>query len=166
VGRLAAVEPKDRLARAEGAFRAALDADPGLVEARVRRGRTLLLLGRRAEAGAELERSLGEARDVFVRYLALLFKGRWREGEGDLQGAAEAYRAAGALAPDAQAAYVGLGHVLDLLGDTAGAQAALARAVERGGRLDRIQDPWWIYPYGEGQRLEALLAALAAEARR
>lgn len=156
---------RGHLEQAEKELRAAFAADPALAEAHLRRGRVLLLLGRAPEAEAEIEWVLREGRDPARRYLALLFEGRLREGRGDLAGAAESYRAAGATDPDGQTAHVALGHVLDRLGDVAGSRDALGRAVAKASRLAVPPDPWWTYPYGQGDRVDPLLAELRLEAR-
>lgn len=157
---------KTHLEAAEKEYRAALAANPDLMEPRLRRGRVLLLLGQRPEAAGEIDRALRDANDPALRYLALLLQGRLREDGDDLAGAAEAYRAAATLSPDGQTAYVALGHVLDRLGDLPGSRAALDRAVAKSSRLFVPLDPWWVYPYGQSSRADSLLAELRIEARR
>jgi len=57
---------------------------------------------------------------------------RVAEREGDLRAAAEGFRRASELDPEFPGVFASLGGVLAQLGDEAGAQAALAQAVERG----------------------------------
>ena len=157
---------KSHLQEAEKEYRAVLAADGALHEARLRHGRVLLLLGKAAEAGAEIDRVLREGRDPALRYLAFLFQGRCREGEGDFARAVEAYRAGAALFPEAQTVHMALGHALDRLGDLRGSRDELRRAVVEGSPLFERPDPWWAYPYGQSSRADSLLAELRDGARR
>jgi tetratricopeptide (TPR) repeat protein len=149
--------PPGSLADAEAAFRRALAADPWLSEARLHLGRVCLLRGRAKEAMVEFQRVAAEDGSLRRRYLARLFEARAHEKQGDVEGAARAYRAAVAVEPAGQSAWIGLGRALDLLGRRDEAEEAFAAALisrrKRG-------DPWWSYSRGDIDRLGALLAAL------
>jgi tetratricopeptide (TPR) repeat protein len=149
--------PAGSLVDAEAAFRRALAADPGLGEARLRLGRVRLLRGQAKEAIAELQRVAGEDGSLRRRYLARLFEARAHEKQGNVEDAARAYRAAVAIEPEGQSAWIGLGCALDLLGRREEAQEALAAPL--GSRRER-GDPWWSYPCGDLDRLKRLLAEL------
>jgi tetratricopeptide (TPR) repeat protein len=153
----------EHLREAEKDYRAALAADGGLVEARLRLGRVLLLLGQTAAARAEITQVLGEARDPALRYLGLLFRGRLLEAASEFTEAVRSYREAAALFPEAQAARMALGHALDHLGDLGASRAELGRAVVDGAPLFERPDPWAAYPYGQSRRAESLLATLKGE---
>jgi tetratricopeptide (TPR) repeat protein len=149
--------PAGSLLDAEAAFRRALAADPSLYEARLRRARVRLLRGQAKEALQDLQRVAREDGSLRRRYLAHLFEARAHEKRGDAESAAGAYRAAVAVEPEGQSAWIGLGRGLDLLGRREEAEQAFATAM--GLRRER-GDPWWSYPRGDLGRLEALLAEL------
>jgi tetratricopeptide (TPR) repeat protein len=151
--------PTGGLAGAEAAFRRALAADPLLFEARLRLGHVRLLRGQAKEAVAELQRVAAEDGSLRRRYLAGLFEARAHETQGDVEAAARAYRAAVAVEPEGQSAWIGLGRALDLLGRQEEAEDAFAAAL--GSRRKR-GDPWWSYSRGDFDRLKTLLAELQA----
>jgi tetratricopeptide (TPR) repeat protein len=151
--------PESTLGEADTAFRRALAADPGLGEARLRLGRVRLLRGRVGEAIVELQQVAREDGSLRRRYLARLFEARAHEKRGDLESAVRAYRAAVAVEPEGQSAWIGLGRALDLLGRREEAEEAFAAAL--GLRRER-GDPWWSYVRGGLDRLEPLLAELQA----
>jgi len=148
--------PSPSLGAAESRYRRALALAPGLAEARLRLGRIRLLRGRPDEAMLEFERVAAEGRLPHHRYLALLFAGRALEVEGDLRSAADRYRAATAVVPQAQTSLLALERVLDSLEDTTGAQETLDLALSSASP----QDPWWDYLCGQPNRLDGLLEEL------
>jgi tetratricopeptide (TPR) repeat protein len=149
--------PESSLAAAESAFRRALAGDPGLGEARLRLGRVRLVQGRAAEALTDLQQVAREDGSLLRRYLARLFEGRAHEKRGDLQAAVQAYRAAVAVEPEGQSAWVGLGRALDILGRAEEAKDAFAAALETGTQRG---DPWWSYPRGDREGLDPLVAEM------
>jgi tetratricopeptide (TPR) repeat protein len=151
--------PSGGLAGAEAAFRRALAADPGLGEARLRLGHVRLLRGHAKEAVAELQRVAAEDGSLRRRYLAGLLEARAHEKQGDVEGAARAYRAAVSVEPEGQSAWIGLGRALDLLGRRDEAERAFAEAL---GSRRRRGDPWWSYSRGDFERLKALFVELQA----
>ena len=154
-----------QLETARELFTRALAAEPGLAEARLRRGRTLQLLERASDAESDLVWVVREARDPGILYLAHLFRGRLQEEGGDLSAAAKSYRAATEVGRRSQAAHLGLAHVLDLLGDRTGAAEALDRAVARPTETDPL-DGWWEYALGQPLDAEALIEGLRREVHR
>jgi tetratricopeptide (TPR) repeat protein len=148
--------PKASLVGALAHYERALALDPGLDEARLRLAHVRLVSGRAGQALTDLERVATEARQPRQRYLARLFAGFARERLGDLDGAANEYRACVAEGPRAQTALLALGRSLERLGDKAGAQEAFEGASARGAPFD----PWWSYQAGQPERLDDLVARL------
>jgi tetratricopeptide (TPR) repeat protein len=151
--------PESTPGKAEAAYRRALVADPGLGEARLRLGRVRVLRGRVGEAIVDLQQVAREDGSLRRRYLANLFEARAHEKRGDVEAAARAYRAAVAIEPEGQSAWVGLGRALDLLGRGDEAQEAFVAAL---GVRRKRGDPWWSYVRGDLERLESLVAELQA----
>jgi tetratricopeptide (TPR) repeat protein len=155
--------PESSLGEAEAAFRRAVAADPGLGEARLRLARVRLLRGRVGEAIVELQQVAREDGSLRRRYLARLFEARAHEKRGDAEAAVRAYRAAVAIEPEGQSAWIGLGRALDLLERREEAQEAFDAALG----MDRKRgDPWWAYERGDLERLESLLTELQAAVAR
>ncbi|HEX9186104.1 MAG TPA: tetratricopeptide repeat protein, partial [Vicinamibacteria bacterium] len=116
--------PRTSLADAQALLAKALKRDPGMLEARLRLGRVLLLRGRTREALPDLVQAGQESASRSQRYLARLFEGRTRERLGDMPGAAAAYAAAAETVPQAQSARIALGRALALAGENRRAQEA------------------------------------------
>jgi tetratricopeptide (TPR) repeat protein len=139
-------------------YDAALLAAPGLVEARIRRGRLRDRLGRPAAAIDDLERASAEATDPSLAYLAKLFLGQAYEDAGRLQDADSAYEAAHSQMPDAQAPYLALAHLRTRQGLLS---AASTVAIAMTGRTrSTVTDPWWIYDYGQFWDLDRRMTTL------
>jgi tetratricopeptide (TPR) repeat protein len=148
--------PRTDLADAQALYAKALRQDSGLLEARLRLGRVLLLRGRPREALPELERVLRGSPRPAQSYMARLFEGRTRERLGDPQGAAAAFAAAVERAPSGQSALVALGRALDRLGEGTRAQEAFESAL----RAETQRDPWMDYIKGQPDRIDTLLEEL------
>jgi len=151
------------LERAERALRSAVAADPSLVEARLRLGRVCWRLGETTEARSFLQDVLDREPERETALLAHLFLGRLDEDAGRLDEATQAYEAALALDPSAQAARIALSHVRLRRGDTASARAEAETALGFSGYRLR-QDPFWLYPWGPSVGVEERLEALRREA--
>jgi tetratricopeptide (TPR) repeat protein len=132
--------------QARAQFRAALDADPNLVEARVRLGYVLVTLGRHEEAVAELQRALAQPPDPRVHYLAALFLGGAQARLGRRDAARAAYERAAALYPLAQSPRLALSSLARAAGDRAAATRILLSALPSS-HDHTLRDPWWEY-YG------------------
>lgn len=149
--------PRDELRGAERLFRRALEKDPRMTEARIRRGNVLGLLGRHEEAVKELEQALDSVgEDPLLTYYARMFLGRSADALGDVNKAHASYERAALLYPRAQSPTV----ALDRLGRLAGGsspQDALDRAI-RSGRADANDDPWWRYASNAGRSSDTLIA--------
>ena len=148
--------PRTDLADAQALYAKALRWDSGLLEARLRLGRVLLLRGRPGEALPELERVGRESPRPAQCYMARLFEGRTRERLGDLQGAAAAFAAAVERVPSGQSALVALGRALERLGEGTRAQEAFESAL----RAEAQRDPWMDYIKGQPDRIDTLLEEL------
>ena len=151
------------LERAERALRSAVAADPSLGEARLRLGRVCWRLGETTEARSFLQDVLDRKPERDTALLAHLFLGRLDEDAGRLDEATQAYEAALALDPSAQAARIALSHVRLRRGDTASARAEAETALGFSGYRLR-QDPFWLYPWGPSVGVEERLEALRREA--
>lgn len=135
----------------EAAGKALLDAlalDPGLHEARLRLGKLLLDQQRTIEAEGLLAAVDERSADDRQRYLARLFLGRVAERRGRLDEAAGFYRRALEAWPDSQAARLALGHAVERSSGPAPARPLVAASLAASQRLDRVADPWWLYPFG------------------
>jgi tetratricopeptide (TPR) repeat protein len=150
------------LETARQAFEKALAIDPGLVEAKLRLGRTLWRLGQGPAARKHFEEILAKAQPWQFLYLAHLFLGRVLETGGLLAEAEAHYREALALLPVSETAAVALSHARLLQGDAEGAREILSAglaAVQR--RID--VDPWGGYYVIQTPEGEAILSELRAE---
>lgn len=147
-------------AEAERLFRRALDIEPSLVEARVRLARLLEWRNRPADAAAELKAALAQAPSGVVAFYARLFAGRVAQTSGKTADAAQHYREALALFPDAQSALLATSQLALLGSDVAGALAPIQRLGQRSAQF--TADPWWQYHLGAGREADALLKALWA----
>jgi tetratricopeptide (TPR) repeat protein len=129
---------------AERALRRALDADPGLTEARVRLAHVLADRGAHDEARRELARALAVPLPRFLEYYARLLVGRETAFKGEFDAANQAFERAAALYPRAQAPLLGQSQVAAARGHLAAARAVLTRLANGQGRSIE-DDPWpWI----------------------
>ncbi|MGE5836956.1 MAG: hypothetical protein ACM4AI_20955 [Acidobacteriota bacterium] len=115
-------------------------------EARVRLAWLLHRMGRHDDALARLDEVDVEPLDGSLRYLRHLFSGHVMNALGRPDDATVAYRAARAIAPDAQSAQVALMNGLLARGDRAGAET-VAEVIQRQRSTDF--DPWWMYWQGQ-----------------
>ena len=149
--------------RARSSFEAALSADPGLVEARLRLGRVLWRQGRLDQAKAAFETMLGQPADAPQQYLAQLFLGRVLEDRGEFVPAEEHYRIALAHQPLSEIAALAISHARFLQGDPEGARQAL-RSGLLAARRRMENDPWVPYMLPQTPEGEAILAELRQSA--
>ena len=161
---------KPKLETAERAYRAAIEAAPGLDEARLRLGRVLALQGK-PEAALEVYREVTPRLDPDFAYLATLFEGDAHQQLEDFEAAAASYAAARALRPGALSGVIAaasLAHAagrrtealqaMGLLNDTRSLGTSPEPWVWRatGG------DPWAWYLRGTAWRFPQYLARLRA----
>jgi tetratricopeptide (TPR) repeat protein len=144
--------------QAAAAYRKALAANPGMLEARLRLGR-VLGESRREDEGIRVLKPLlqDSVQDESVRYLAALFTGAAEFSVGRPEAAADAYRLATTLEPACQTPWLALSSVLRAQGQRAAATALLSRIAAAGAQID---DPWWTYKFGERQKINALVESM------
>ena len=156
---------RDLKEKARQAFEDALAVDPEIVEARLRLGRVLWLLGRPVPARAALEAVLAKHAEAPDQYLAHLFLGRILEAEENFAAAEEHYRVALALQPLSEIAAVALSHARFIQGDVEGARSLLSAGIDAV-RKRRDYDPWMPYLLPQTPDGEAIMADLRRSASR
>ena len=150
---------RTELRDAERLFRRTLEIRPEHAEARMRLGRVLALLGRHADAAAELRRASEALTETQLRYYVSLFLGAEEEALGNREAARTAYEQANTLAPVAQSPLLALSQLARRSGD----RAAALRAMDRMFALeidDPHDDPWWWYYVDQGRDADDLLDSM------
>jgi len=147
------------LRQAERFFRRALETRPDHVEARLRLGRVLGLLGQHADAARELRQVVGSVDDDVLRYYGELFLGAEEEALSRYDAALAAYQRAAALYPAAQSPWLALSSLGRRRGDRSEAQRALQHLFDLPSRA-RDDDPWWTYYVAQARDVDALLDTL------
>lgn len=147
------------LEAAERWYRRALEVAPTLSEARVRLAKVLIDRGRAAAAVGELERSLADALEPVVEYLAALFLGSALEATGRPAEAAVAYRRAAALTPGARLPQLALARIALTLGDIDAMTASLDQALQPVPD-GAPTDPWWAYRGVQARHADRWLTAV------
>jgi tetratricopeptide (TPR) repeat protein len=132
------------LARAEEAYKNALDADPSYPLARIRLGRIQFLQGEPKRARESLERGTAEAQLPRHKFLAAMFTGDLLQAQKDLDGASRSFGSALAMAPHNQHAVAALSFVEMMAGRTDRARE-VAQAYTGAGLDD---DAWWMHRNG------------------
>ena len=146
------------LREAEALFRRALDVRSDFAEARLRYGRVLDLLGKHAEAAAELRKAIGGLTDRQMLYYGGMFLGSAEEALGNRDAARVAYDQSAALYPMAQSPLLALSQLARRSGDRRGALQAIDRLFALpGGDRSEQDDPWWGYYIAQGREAETLL---------
>jgi tetratricopeptide (TPR) repeat protein len=155
------INPGRELEDAEKFLRQAVALDPRFLEARLRLGRVLLRNGDLDGALRELRAALAHPDDQ-IRYLAWTFLGMADVERGDLEAAERCYTEALRLFPAGQIAMLARSEAAYLSGrggEAAGQVVAMLR-------IQRKEDPWWMYLLGDWWHFEARLIRLRAEALR
>ncbi|HEX6464313.1 MAG TPA: tetratricopeptide repeat protein [Vicinamibacterales bacterium] len=150
----------DTNAEAERLFRRAFQLDPTFVEARVRLARLLDVRGAHAEALLELRSALETNPPRIVAFYAHLFAARAGLNAGSLPDAANHYRDALSLYPNAQSALLGVSQTALLAADVTGALAPIERLGPNPVPPDA--DPWWQYDLAAGRDATKLMQSLWA----
>jgi tetratricopeptide (TPR) repeat protein len=136
--------PETEWRAAERDFRTSVE-EHGPIEARVRLGRVLGLLGKHAEAASILRTVQPELREPRLQYLCALFLGSEEAALRRVDAAREAFERAASLYPTAQSPLLGLSE----MHRRANRQAAALEALRRLERLPRDpkarDDPWTTY---------------------
>ncbi len=153
---LALGSARSHLAQAETEFTKALEKNGRLIEARLRLGRVLGLMGRHREAAGHLREVAATVGDSELVYYACMFLGEEERALGNRGAARDAYDRAAALYPRAQSPLFAQSSLAASLGDMTEA----SRAAEKIRRLPADErerfDPWIGY-YAAGGRDAATL---------
>ena len=139
---------------AESEFRRAVELDPALAEARLRRGRVLARQGKHHEAATELRQALAWTREPLLDYYVRLFLAAEEDALGRFGDARSLYEEAARLYPQAQAPRLALSQLAHRSGDRAAARAALGTAIEPSTARQPDDDPWWMYQRSAGRQAE------------
>jgi tetratricopeptide (TPR) repeat protein len=146
-------------------FVRSIAVEPKSIEAHIRLGRTLTLIGKIDEAGEHLT---GRALSGIppYEYVRLLFLGDLHERQGNHGGAATAYEEAIGLTPAAQSARLAAAQLSHRVGRRSDAARGALQAMDTPASE---ADPWWVYPRGQWwhfrsylNRSRALVAASSA----
>jgi hypothetical protein len=148
---------KEELHKSEVLFKRALAANASLVDAHLRLGHVLALLGRPHEAEPELREAIMSATSDLTRYYGELFLARVKESLGDLDPAAPAYERASALFPNAQSPLVGLAALAHRRGDRRATLMAAEKFFALPRDDEKARDPWWIYYIAQDLNADALV---------
>jgi tetratricopeptide (TPR) repeat protein len=154
-----------RRGRAARLFRAALDVQPDLHEARLRLGRVEWQRRHRDQAERLYRQVLAAESGAQMRYLAQLFLGRLQEDQGLLEDAASSYRAALALDPEAQTALLALSHALHRLGAEQESRDLVERSLALAGSRERA-DVFGTYAWGRSASYDEVWESLRVAARK
>jgi len=130
-------------------LRKSVDANPKAIEARIRLGRVLMLLGDLDAAGEQLTANSQSGQPAF-EYLRLLFLGDLRERQNDPAGAMVAYEEAIGLTPSPQSARLAAAQVSHGMGRRSDAARIATQAMNT--KRDE-NDPWWGYQRGQWWRI-------------
>jgi tetratricopeptide (TPR) repeat protein len=152
----------DHVREVSAAYDAAMSSPEIGAEARIRKSLLLLRAGRPQEALALLDSSGALTADSGLRYFRDLFRGRVLTSLGSAEEAETAYRAALALAPQAQSPRVALMALALHRGDRAAA-ATLAEEIQ--GAPAVAWDPWWNYWQGDYRLVANALGRLRVQTR-
>jgi hypothetical protein len=136
---------KEELHKSEALFKRALAANASLVEAHLRLGHVLALLGRPHEAAPELRQAIMSATTDVTRYYGELFLARVEESAGDLDAAARGYERASALFPNAQSPLVGMAALAHRRGDRRATLIEAEKLFALPRDEEESRDPWWVY---------------------
>jgi tetratricopeptide (TPR) repeat protein len=155
--------PREELGLAQLYLTQSLRIDPDRLDARVRLGRVLGLLGRPGDARETLERVLPDISDQSdrpLRYYALLFLGDQHRALGAREAARAAYEQAGHLYLRAQTPRLAVSQLERQFSNRAEAVEAMWSVIARRVGRDRRDDPWWTYHSAHVADAEALIDQL------
>ncbi len=136
---------KGELHKSEVLFKRALAANASLVDAHLRLGHVLALLGRPHEAEPELREAIMSATTDLTRYYGELFLARVEESTGDLDAAARGYERASSLFPNAQSPLVGMAALASRRGDRRATLIEAEKLFALPRDEEESRDPWWVY---------------------
>lgn len=152
-----------RLDDAEQWLRKVTGRAPDDALTRLHLGHVQALRGQDVEALTLLGELLDRSGDAPTRYLAAMFIGAVRDGQGRSRDAAAAYRTALSNAPTAHAAHIALSEVLARMDEVDEARSVLAALLAVSPR--NVVDPRWQYLFEPPGRASQRLSTLRAEVR-
>jgi tetratricopeptide (TPR) repeat protein len=162
-GRRTAIQPRRvELDAAARYLNLVVRADPALVEARLRHGRVLHLLGRHERAVAELQTVRDAVQEGALKYYAELYLGAAHEALGRWAEARLCFERAAALQPTAQSPLLALSHLARQAGDRAKAVRFIEQVMALPSDPDGRDDPLWSYDVAALGDVGQLLATLRA----
>jgi hypothetical protein len=144
------------LALARVFFQRAVKTDDRFAEAHLHLGRVTGLLGDHDAAVAELRQADALLQDPQLQYYAAMFLGHEHEMLRNFDAARAQFERAGKLSPKAQSPLLALGYLARRTGDSAGALAAVERALT----LRADTDPWWEYEVAHVRNADTLLGRM------
>jgi tetratricopeptide (TPR) repeat protein len=154
-----------RLKSAEKYFRAALQSDSSLAEARLRLGRVLQQRGLLPEARTELEGVFAQpAAPPAIRYLASMFLVDVLDALGHTAASLARARDLVTRYPECQSAHLTLSSAYEAQGQRAAALSALAPLWKEEGARS-CADPWWSYYVGQTWRMPVVLQSMRERVR-
>jgi tetratricopeptide (TPR) repeat protein len=153
---------ESQLKKAQRAFEAALNADARNVEARLRLGNVLAMLGDDGRASSMLEPLLLEPVGSREAYLGRLLLSRVHVRAKRFDEAARTLEQAARAMPSGQSAYVGLAYVETERANTNAAGETLQRMLTAPQTPD---DPWVTYRFGQYWVPDPLVRELRADVR-
>jgi tetratricopeptide (TPR) repeat protein len=145
---------------AEQLYRRALEANPGMVEARIRLGRVLGKRGRQLEALEQLRQAISKTTEPVLQYYCGLFLGAAAEALGHEDEARRSYQRAASLYPMAQSPMLALSRLAAQSGNREAAREGIGQVLTMPAEQDLRNDPWWTYDVSHARNLEMLLADL------
>jgi tetratricopeptide (TPR) repeat protein len=153
------------LTEASRHFRRAVELNPEMVDARLRLGRVLVLMGREDDGVTELQRALADASRPEWQYDASLMLGRAAGARGRLDAARQRFEAAEALYPRAQAPKLALARLAGSQGEVRRQADRVSAALSLDRERQQDDDPWWTYHQGIGRDAGDLLERLRRRVR-
>ncbi len=154
-------EFRDHLDMAEEQYRWLLASVPEDIEARLRLGHVLKLLGQYDESVALLEDVLSRTDDPVQIFVANLLMGDIHRAQGQLDKAIDSYRAAMQIDGSSQVAVVAMSHAYHQARRFEESTDVLTELLRLGDRSE--SDTWWRYLSGNSDRFESLLLELHNE---
>jgi tetratricopeptide (TPR) repeat protein len=154
--------PANHVRDVSAAYDKAIASEDASAEARIRKSLLLLRAERAQEALALLDSAGAQTPDSGLQYFRDLFRGRVLTALDNVEAAEAAYRAALALAPQAQSPRVALMALALHRGDRA---AATLLAEEIQAAPAGAWDPWWNYWQGDYRLAANTLARKRAQTR-
>jgi tetratricopeptide (TPR) repeat protein len=152
---------RDHLYTAEEQYKWLLASVPDHIEARLRLGHVLKLLGKYEESSALLEGVLTESKNPDYIFVANLLIGDIHKIQGRLDRAIDSYRAAMEIDASSQVVVVAMSHTYHQARRLEQSTDLLMELLRQGERSE--SDTWWRYLSGNSARAESLLLELHEE---